>query len=127
MTGCPLRLVVDQPECKPTARTPALQIIKGGGIDPWDEADIWRHTPSGKLLPRTHRWRRIRLSTWRATKEWRGLSAELDQATDAIASAQDADLEEMLMAWRAVAAKVILCKSAPADDYSLRLRSLSPP
>jgi hypothetical protein len=81
-----------------------------GGCEPltiWEE-EAWRWTASGRLLPRTGP-RRIKLSTWRVSKEWRRLANELDRATDAIGAANDHDLDAALLAWATVAVGVLLC------------------
>jgi hypothetical protein len=114
----PLQLVSNHPGQEPTpAKRPVLRVIEGGGIDPEAERRVWRYTPTGRLLPLTHRWDRISLSCWRATREWRSLSAALDHATDAIAEAREHELDSALDAWRSVATAIIACKAAPRDGY----------
>ena len=111
-----LQLVIDQPAQEPTrARPPALRVIEGGGVDPETERRVWRYTPTGRLLPLTHRCDRISLSCHRATREWRNLSAALDHATDAVAEAREHELDSALDAWQKVATAVIACKAVPHE------------
>jgi hypothetical protein len=119
-----LRLVTDQPDRTPTAaKPPPLRLIEGGGVDPETVGREWRYTPTGRLLPRTHRFDRITLSTHRATREWREVGAALDRATDAIAAAAEADLDDALENWCRAATAVLACSAVPLEgSHALRTK-----
>jgi hypothetical protein len=107
-----LRLVssVDAPAPSAGARRrPHLVAIEGGGIpvDGPPEREAWRYAPNGHLLPRTG-WRdRIKLPLWHATKAWRAIAKELDAATDAIAAANDEDLDATWETWVTIAIRAV--------------------
>jgi hypothetical protein len=118
-----LRLVSHEVAPAPSERrAPPLSVIEGTPA-PAEPDREWHWTPAGQLLPRTHRFDRIRLSRDKATKRWRELAGELDAATDQIAATDGS--YEALGAWRTIAANAIIAplgKSAAANLDRLRTK-----
>lgn len=84
-----------------------------------------RYTQSGRMLPLTHRWRRIALSTHHATRAWKTLAHELSEATDRIITAEATRDPEQLEAavdrFRTVALAVLKCNTGNSWDLRAKL------
>jgi hypothetical protein len=120
-----LRLVSDQPDLeRGKPKSPKLAVIEGGGEPAPSYDPVWRQTPTGRLLPQTHKWRRIRLSLQYATKEWRARAGELERATDALSAANDCDLDAALTHWRNVAARAITTENPRAFREKVALAAI---
>jgi hypothetical protein len=117
-----IRLASEQPTLERTAaRPPKLTVIEGDATPAPTRKLVWRHTPSGRLIPQTGKWDRITLTRWRVTKAWRAVSAELDAATDALDAAEESDLDAKLNAWLTIAARAVILDAHSAQTMRCRI------
>lgn len=121
-----LRLVSEQASPLPCERPrPTLSVIENTSppagprraTGPHTGEAEWPRSETGRVLPNTHKWRRLKLNRYQATKQWRALADELDRATDRLAETDHSDAA--LAEWNEAALKAITAPWAGSLENNL--------